>query len=191
MDKAQLRQRLRNGLLEMSPEMRQQKSVQACSNLVSLSQFEEASNVMIFLSLSYEVDTTKAIQRAWSKGKTVTVPRISWERQTMEPVRIDSFQDEFSVGVSGFRNPVSRAVVPLDEIDLVVAPGLGFDAQGNRLGQGGGYYDRFLCHPEMTARRCGFAFEEQVVPSVPIEQTDQAMEFLVTDKQTVSFVSQA
>ena len=191
MDKAQLRQSLRNGLLEMSPETRQRKSLQACLNLVSLALFKDASAVMIFLSLPYEVDTTEAIEQAWSMGKTVAVPRTFWKQKTMDAVRIESFQEEFSVSGFGLRNPVSQTVVPLEEIDLVVAPGLGFDAQGNRLGQGGGYYDRFLCLPQLKARRCGFAFEQQVVPCVPCEETDQAMEFLVTDKQAVSVVSQA
>ena len=190
MDKAQLRQSLRNGLLEMSPEMRRHKSVQACSNLVSLALFKDASTIMLFLSLPYEVDTTDAIEQAWSMGKIVAVPRTSWKHKSMDPVRIESFEDEFSVSTFGLRNPVSPAVVPLEQIDLVVTPGLGFDAQGNRLGQGGGYYDRFLCLPQLKARRCGFAFEQQVVPYVPTEETDQVMEFLVTDEQAVSVVSQ-
>jgi len=191
MDKAQLRQSLRNGLLEMSPETRRHKSLQACLNLASLALFKDASTIMIFLSLAYEVDTTEAIEQAWSLGKTVAVPRTSWKQRTMDPVRIESFQEEFSVSTFGVRSPVSQAVLPLEEIDLVVAPGLGFDARGNRLGQGGGYYDRFLCRPQLKARWCGFAFDEQVVPCIPSEETDQAMEFLVTDKQTVSVVSQA
>ncbi|NQV33452.1 MAG: 5-formyltetrahydrofolate cyclo-ligase [Phycisphaeraceae bacterium] len=191
MDKAELRQNLRNGLLDMSSEMRRQKSLQACSNLVSLPQFTDSSTVMIFLSLSYEVDTAAAIEQAWSQGKTVVVPRTSRKQRTMDPIRIESFQEEFSVSPFGLRTPVSQVVVPLEEIDLVVAPGLGFDVQGNRLGQGGGYYDRFLCRPQLKARRCGFAFDQQVVPCVPCEDTDQTMEFLVTDKQSVSVVSQA
>lgn len=191
MDKAELRQNLRNGLLDMSSEMRRQKSLQACSNLVSLPQFTDSSTVMIFLSLSYEVDTAAAIEQAWSQGKTVVVPRTSRKQRTMDPIRIESFQEEFSVSPFGLRTPVSQVVVPLEEIDLVVAPGLGFDVQGNRLGQGGGYYDRFLCRPQLKAHRCGFAFDQQVVPCVPCEDTDQTMEFLVTDKQSVSVVSQA
>ena len=190
MEKAQLRQNLRNGLLSMSAEIRRRKSLEACSNLVSLALFKEASTIMIFLSLPYEVETADAIEQAWSLGKTVVVPRTSWKQKTMDPVRIESFQDEFSVSTFGLRTPVFQVVVPLEEIDLVVAPGLGFDVQGNRLGQGGGYYDRFLCLPQLKASRCGFAFEEQVVECVPSEDTDQVMDFLVTDKQTVSVVSQ-
>lgn len=190
MDKAQLRRSLRNGLLEMPSETRRRKSLRACLNLVSLSLFHDASTVMMYLSLPYEVDTEEAIQQAWSLGKTVVVPRISWEDKTMSPVRIESFQQEFSVSASGLRNPVSHELVPFEQIDLVVAPGLGFDTQGNRLGHGGGYYDRFLSLPEVRARRCGFAFAQQVMAKIPSNETDQAMEYLVTDEQAFDVVSQ-
>ncbi len=191
MDKAQLRRDLRNGLLDMSSETRRHKSLRACLNLVSSGLFQDASTVMMYLSLPYEVDTDEAIEQAWSLGKTVVVPRIFWQKKTMVAVRIESFQEEFSVSVSGLRNPVSQAAVSVEKVDLVVVPGLGFDTQGNRLGHGGGYYDRFLASPLMKARRCGFAFEQQIMAHIPNNDEDQAMDFWVTDKQAMSVVSQA
>jgi 5-formyltetrahydrofolate cyclo-ligase len=191
MEKAQLRLDLRNELLNMPSETRRQKSLRACLNLVSSDLFQDASTVMMYLSLPYEVDTAEAIEQAWSLGKTVVVPRISWQEKTMVAVKIESFQDEFSVSMSGLRNPVSQAAVSVEEIALVVVPGLGFDASGNRLGLGGGYYDRFLASPLLKARRCGFAFEQQIVAHIPNNDKDQAMDFWVTDKQAISAVSQA
>ncbi len=191
MDKAQLRRDLRNGLLDMSSETRRHKSLRACLNLVSSDPFQDASTVMMYLSLPYEVDTSEAIEQAWSLGKTVVVPRISWQERTMVAVKIKSFQEEFSVSASGLRNPLSEAEVSVEEVDLVVVPGLGFDAQGNRLGHGGGYYDRFLSSPLLKARRCGFAFEQQIMAHIPNNDKDQAMDFWVTDEQAMSAVSQA
>lgn len=191
MDKAQLRQDLRNGLLKMSSETRRHKSLRACLNLVSSSLFQDASTVMMYLSLPYEVDTSEAIEQAWSLGKTVVVPRIFWQEKIMVAVKIESFQEEFSVSMSGLRNPVSETSVPVEEIALVVVPGLGFDSSGNRLGHGGGYYDRFLASPLLKAKRCGFAFEQQIVAHIPHNDKDQAMDFWVTDKQAISAVTQA
>lgn len=76
-----------------------------------------------------------------------------------------------------------------EEIDLVVTPGLGFDREGNRLGRGGSYYDQFFANPELKARRCGFAFAEQLIGSVPVTEFDEPMDFLVTDEQVVYFDS--
>ena len=66
-------------------------------------------------------------------------------------------------------------------------PGLGFDEQGNRLGRGGGYYDRFFATTDLRAQRCGFAFAEQVVDSVPTAEHDVSMNFLVTDNDIKCF----
>ncbi len=147
--------------------------------------FEAASTVMMYLSLDYEVDTTEAIRAAWQQGKTVVVPKVYWNQRHMVPIRIDSLEDEFSTEVSGLRNPVSEERVPLESIDLVVVPALGYDSDGNRLGHGGAYYDRFFVDSHLGAVRCGFAFSEQLMDRVPTWETDQSVDLLVTDKQTV------
>ena len=73
------------------------------------------------------------------------------------------------------------------KIDLVVTPALGFDNKGNRLGRGGSYYDRFFANKELKASRCGFAFAEQMVESVPVTERDKPMDFLVTDEEVMYF----
>jgi len=182
MQKEQLRLQLRKCLLEMSPEMRSEKSHKACQNLISTQQFQRASVVMMFLSFCQEVDTSEAILCAWQLGKTVAVPKVSWQQRHMIPVEINSLETGFSREVPGLRNPTTSVPVPFEEIDLVVAPGLGFDSNGNRLGRGGSYYDRFFANEELKASRCGFAFAEQLIDSVPVTEHDEPIDFLVTDK---------
>ncbi len=190
MNKVELRRRLRNCLLSLSDEQRKSKSKRACRNLVSTEQFENASIVMMYLSLPHEVDTAEAILHAWQLGKTVAVPKISWQQRHMLPVGIDSLETGFSTGIGGLRNPVNGVPIPFGEIDLVVSPALGFDRQGNRLGRGGAFYDRFFANEELTASRCGFAFTEQVVDSIPVTDDDEPVEFLVTDDGVISCDSQ-
>src|SRR4030065_469199 len=134
MDKKQLRRQIQNNLLEMSEELRAEKKRKACQKLVSMKEFQDASTVMMYLSLPHEVDTAEAILHAWQLGKTVAVPKISWQQRHMIPVRINSLETGFSTGASGFRNPIAGMPVPFGEIDLVVTPALGFDQKGNRLG---------------------------------------------------------
>jgi 5-formyltetrahydrofolate cyclo-ligase len=146
MDKAQLRQKLQRRLLEMTEEQRNQKSKRACKNLISTPQFQSASAVMLYLSLPHEVDTSEAILYAWQHGKTVVVPKVSWQQRHMIPVQINSLETGLSTGASGLRNPVTGVPMPTREIDLVVTPAVGFDGEGNRLGRGGCYYDRFFAN---------------------------------------------
>ena len=185
MDKAELRRKLMDCLLAIPSEQRSEKSRKACRNLASTAEFQGASTVMMFLSLPHEVDTSDAILHAWQLGKAVAVPKISWQQRHMIPVQINSLETGFSTGASGLRNPISGLPVPFGDIDLVVTPALGFDKKGNRLGRGGSYYDRFFANDELKADRCGFAFAEQLIDSVPVTEHDEPVEILVTDEEII------
>lgn len=187
MDKGQLRQQLQTCLLELSEQQRVEKSHKACQNLISTPEFQKASAVMMYLSLPHEVDTSEAILYAWQLGKIVAVPKISWQQRHMIPVQINSLETGFTTGVSGLRNPVMGVPVPFEEIDLVVAPALGFDRKGHRLGRGGSYYDKFFANKQLIASRCGFAFGEQVIDSIPVTERDESIDFLVTDEGITYF----
>lgn len=187
MEKAELRQELQRCLIGMSAEQRKLKSHNACRNLIATSEFQNASSIMIYLSLPHELDTSEAILCAWQMGKTVVVPKVSWQQRHMIPVKIYSLETGFSSEVAGLRNPITGVPVPFSEIDLVVAPGLGFDSKGNRLGRGGSYYDRFFANKELKAPKCGFAFAEQVIESVPVTENDMPVDFLITDEEVLYF----
>ena len=190
MDKAKLRRQLQKSLLAIPAEQRNEKSRQACRYLISMPQFQNASTVMMYLSLPYEADTSEAILHAWQLGKIVAVPKISWEQRHMIPVKINSLETGISMAASGMKNPITGVPVPFEDIDLVVTPALGFDRQGNRLGRGGSYYDRFFANTELKASRCGFAFTEQLIDSIPVTEHDEPVDSLVTDEGIIYFNNQ-
>jgi len=185
MDKETLRQQLRKVLFEIGPEQLESRSRKICENLIATPQFQKASVVMMYLPMKYEADTSEAVLAAWQQGKTVAVPKISWQQRHMLPVQINTLDTDFETEPSGLRNPVTGLPVPLEQIDLVVTPGLAFDRRGNRLGRGCSYYDTFFSTGELRAAKCGFAFDEQVVDSVPVTERDVPMDFLVTDKEVI------
>jgi 5-formyltetrahydrofolate cyclo-ligase len=187
MDKAQLRRTLLNRLYALPSEQRSERSRRACQNLVSIEPFQKASTVMMFVSLPHEVDTSEAILHAWQLGKVVAVPKISWEQRHMIPVQISSLETGFSTSAFGLRNPIAGVPVPFEDIDLVVTPALGFDRKGNRLGRGGAFYDRFFANDQLRALKCGFAFAEQVMDSIPVAEHDLPVDMLVTDEGIMLF----
>src|SRR5512140_2044257 len=103
MNKLQLRNELKSRLVAMDVELRSEKSKAACRNLIETPQFSQAAVVMIYLSLPHEVDTSAAILAAWQQGKTVAVPKISWQQRHMMPVIITSLEVGFSTEVGGLR----------------------------------------------------------------------------------------
>lgn len=187
MDKDQLRGQLQKRLLAIPSEQRNEKSRRACQNLISASQFQSATSIMMYLPLPHEVDTTEAILNAWQSGKSVAVPKISWQQRRMIAVEINSLETGLPASAAGLRNPVMGVPMPFEEIDLVVTPALGFDRGGNRLGRGGSYYDRFFTDEKFRASKCGLAFAEQVVDSIPVDSRDVPVDFLVTDEEVVYF----
>ena len=185
MDKAQLRRQLRVWLQAIPADQKGRKSRHACHRLGSCRPFQEASVVMLFLSMPDEIDTTAAMGTAWQQDKTVVVPKIDWGRRTMTPVVIEMLDTPMAMARGGLRNPMTGLAVDVQQIDLVVTPGLGFDRQGHRLGRGAGFYDRFLSDPRLRAVRCGFCFSEQVVESVPVTDSDRPVDWLVTDEEVL------
>jgi len=187
MNKKQLRHELQSRLLELTDQQRCEKSKKAYQNLIGTGEFQKAAVIMIYLSLPHEVDTSGVILHAWQQDKIVVVPKVSWQQRHMIPVEINSLETGFSSEVNGLQNPVTGVPIPLEDIDVVITPALGFDKNGNRLGRGGSYYDRFFANKELAAPRCGFAFTEQIVESIPVSDHDQPMNLLVTDEEVIYF----
>jgi 5-formyltetrahydrofolate cyclo-ligase len=180
-DKTLIRKRLRQRLAAMSDQQRHTKSLAACSFLLQSPEFLLAQSIMVFLPMPTEVDTAPVALKAWQQGKTVVAPKVSWHQRRILPVEITSLTSGLTTSRPGLREPITGKPVPVDLIDLVIVPGLGFTADGHRIGRGMGFYDRFLAQPQFLGIACGLAFEEQLVESLPMLDHDQPLGMLVTD----------
>lgn len=185
-DKAALRSELRSRLRGLVPEVRAAASIDACRRVQRLDAWAQAGTVMLYMPLETEVDTTPLALACFRGGRTVCVPKVDWTRGEMTAVEATSFEDEaLAADERNLRSPIEgRPVVP-SSIDVVVVPGLGFDAAGGRLGRGGGFYDRFLGRLGSRPVRIGIAFDVQVVEHVPREPHDVVMDAVVTDRRTL------
>ena len=185
MEKSALRHEIKQRLVKMSREDRVAKSKQICKRIMDSDVFRKASVVMMYLSLPHEVDTTPLILHAWQQGKTVVVPKISWQQRHIIPVEITSLETGLKTDQRGLRNPTNGTPVPFDEIDLVITPGLGFDKNGNRLGRGGAFYDNFFKHKKITAARWAVAFSQQVCDEIPHDDSDVPIDAVVTENEII------
>jgi 5-formyltetrahydrofolate cyclo-ligase len=185
--KKALRAQLREMMQGIDVHELRDKSDAAAARLFGTVEFDEATTIMIFLSIPNEIDTCPIAMRAWQTRKTVTVPLVSFEQRHMIPVELKSLNDPMETGRLGVRHPTNGQPIPVDDIDLVVVPGLGFDLEGHRLGRGAGFYDRFLSQPSFNGTACALAIDEQVVDLIPAMNHDVAVEMLVTDKRLVRF----
>jgi 5-formyltetrahydrofolate cyclo-ligase len=187
--KSAIRRNLREVLAQMSEATRHAKSLAACSLITASPEFAAAGCIMVYLSSPPEVDTASLALRAWQAGKTVVVPKVSWDQRRMLPIEINSLNTGLTTTGPGVREPIAGNPMPLEFIDLVIVPGLGFTNTGYRIGRGMGFYDRFLAQSEFLGLSCGLAYAEQVVSDLPILDHDVPLSMLATDKGLRRFAS--
>ena len=187
MMKQALRRQMRRKLAGMPAEAAAIKSRAACSAFAALAEFRDASTVMLYMPIAMEVDTVELTLAAWQADKTVLMPKVTLEPRRMSAVQVRSFEDDFTVGAFGIREPAGAEAWPVDGIDLIVVPALAYDRCGNRLGKGGGFYDRFLALPSRRGVPCGLGFDEQLLDEVPTDDHDQPIDMVVTDREVLRF----
>ena len=178
-EKRALRERLiavRSGL---SPAARQAASLAIAGRLAGLPAWRLARTVALHAPLGAEVDTAELARLARAAGKRVAWPRISPTGVALEFACCDA--DELVPGPARALEPPRTAPsLSLDAIDLVVVPGVAFDASCRRLGRGRGHYDATLARLRHGTARVGLAFDEQVVDRVPAEPHDVPLDMVVT-----------
>ena len=127
----------------------------------------------VYLSFFREAPTDRLIERLIADGHTVCCPRL--ENGEMYAVE---YGEDFTLSKYGIREPVGERFT--GKIDVAVIPFLAVDKQGNRLGYGGGYYDKYL--KQSTAKRVAFGYHFQIANEVPCEAWDEKMDVIVTDE---------
>lgn len=187
--KAAVRKQLRDVLAAMTDDQRHLQSLAACSLLAKSPEFKAAGVVMLYLSTHDEVDTAPLALRCWQENKTVVVPKVSWDQRRMLPVEITSLQTSMTTTGPNIREPLSGKPIPINLIDLVVVPGVGFTPSGYRIGRGMGFYDRFLAQTDFIGLSCGLAFHEQVIDDIPVLDHDMPLSMLVSDRKISRFTT--
>ena len=183
---------LRAGIMaardSLSPEERQRKSLAITERLLALPEFAAARHVFAYVSFRSEVETLNLIVHCLDKGVTVSVPLTLPAERRLLPYAITDPVRDLVPGYCSIPEPMQTLpLVDPDTIEVVVTPGSVFDAQGGRLGYGGGYYDRFLHTAAPQALRIGLAFDLQVVATVPLESHDEQLDYLITETRTIRF----
>ena len=134
-------------------------------------------DVLAFQGVRSEPNTHGLVELLESVGQCVLLPRVAGEHLVAVAHRPG---DVLHTGSFGIAEPAGPPVDPA-VIDVVLVPGLAFTRDGRRLGQGGGFYDRFLLLLRPDCMTVGVCFAEQVVDDLPSEAHDRILDALVTD----------
>lgn len=180
--KQQLRKQVRERIVYISEEQRAQWSGQIASRLYEQDEWKHARTIGITISVDEEVSTYEMIERAWQEGKRIAAPKCDRLSRTMTFREIRNWDDLEKVYMN-LREPIPARTkeISADEIDLLIMPGIAFTEQGDRLGYGGGYYDRFL--PHYSGHTIALAYSLQLVASIPMDEHDKRVQKIVTESQ--------
>jgi 5-formyltetrahydrofolate cyclo-ligase len=174
----------------LSPTERAALSRQIVDSVMRLPVFQEKNSVFIYCSYQSEVETWDLIRRCLAARKTVCVPLTQPAQSRMSAVVITNPALDLIPGYKGIPEPdlaTPLRFLPPSKIEAAVIPGAVFDRAGNRLGYGGGYYDRFLSGAAAQALRIGLAFSRQVADHLPALPHDVPMDVLVTEQEVFSW----
>ncbi|NKE70367.1 5-formyltetrahydrofolate cyclo-ligase [Candidatus Manganitrophus noduliformans] len=170
----------------LSSEECRLKSGEIAKRFLASSEFNAAQTIHFYLAMAAEVQTDEMIREALRMKKRVVVPLVQPETKSLALSElIELHPSKLQPGPYGISEPrlEYRKKVDPKEVELWVVPGVAFDETGNRLGFGGGYYDRLLS--SARGRKVGMAFEFQVLNQLPIEETDHPVDLIMTEKRTI------
>lgn len=159
--------------------------------VAELNEFRKASMVAAYVAMPGEVRSDAIIERCWREQKGVCVPAYQAETGRYGFVKLER-ESRMVTGPSKILEPEDKSWIPVDDMELVLVPGLAFDSSGGRVGHGRGHYDRILEQARAgTPFKMALAFEFQMFERVPIDPSDVRMDVVVTEKRVIRAQSAA
>lgn len=174
--KSEFRRFFLNLRREMDEYTIREKSNQIINNLLKSNLYKNASSIFVYVSKNKEVDTRDFIEKALADGKKIYVPKI----KSREIIAV-KLNDISELEVGRFDIPTSMSEDSITNPDLTICPGLSFDDDKNRLGFGGGYYDRFLA--KNRGIKIGLMISEFASSKIPTDSWDIKMDYVITEDE--------
>jgi len=171
----------------LPPEAHRAASDAIAARVLTMPEFVKARAVLLTFPFRSEWDTLPVVRAALAAGKAAAVPRVDVKTRMLELHSVCEPERDMGPGHRGVPEPGLHCPrIDNAEIDFVLVPGVAFDAEGRRLGYGGGYYDRLLPLLGPHVVRVAGAFDLQIVDCVPAAPHDVAIDAVVTESRTLT-----
>lgn len=183
MDKVDARKIAKENLLRLSTEKRNPQEEVILNYLRHLPEWKEAKIIALTKSMPIEFSLEKVVKLAQKMNKKIVVP-VTLPHRKMKFAFWDE-KTQFQKNSFGVEEPIQPIWVDEEQIDLVIVPGLAYSKKGERLGFGGGYYDRFI--EQQNFSTISLAYQEQVYDEAVwnVEVFDQAVQILITKEGVI------
>ena len=158
---------------------RQRLGDKALKNLLKSKEFLRAERIGLFASDSWELPTKPIFGASLNLDKEVAFPLVYGKELVFKWVKD---WKSLRPGFKELLEPLKGIEVAIEELELLLVPGLAFDQKGNRLGRGGGFYDRLLSRQLKPKNICGLCYHFQIVSEVPMDIQDKPVQMVLTDE---------
>ena len=181
MTKHELRKRIESIRDGISKDEKERLDAVIAAHLISWEAYRSSKVLFCFVSFRSEIDTRPIIEKSIKLDKIVSVPKINLANGEMRAFIIDDFESCLEPGEYGILEPVSSCrELDYGRLDLIITPGLAFTSRGERLGYGGGFYDRFIeRHSQATI--CALAYDRLILNEIPVKEHDVPVDYLITE----------
>ncbi|MDA8105187.1 MAG: 5-formyltetrahydrofolate cyclo-ligase [Nitrospiraceae bacterium] len=186
-DKSEVRAELMKKRDAIPTEVRRAKDRLIRERLLALDEIKVSNLIFFFASFRSEIDTLEPMTLLLAEGKRIVLPKVDRKNHLLLLYEIKSIE-ELVPGYMGIPEPAvlsEERTITVNDIEAVVIPGAGFDEAGNRIGYGGGYYDRLLASIGKDLPVIAPAYEEQITESIPSEPHDIKVTMIVTDRRVI------
>lgn len=172
-------------ILAFDPASRAERETRILDRILALPSFQAAGSPLLYIkAFPEEIDVGPLVERTLDASKRLVCPRVDRQAHRLVLHEIRDPRVDLEPGTLGILEPRAgcRLVAPV-EVDWVLVPGVVFDVRRNRIGRGGGHYDRFLPTLRDDVETWAAAFDEQVVESLPAEPHDAPVYGIVTESR--------
>lgn len=174
-EKKEIRREVRRRIGALGAEEKSRAAEQIFSDIESMECFRSAHNIALFAAMNDEVPTAIALERWPQLGKHIVVPRVEGDIMRF----YDYSPERMQTGAFGIEEPMGDEEFAAGDIDLIIVPARAFTLRGERLGRGGGFYDKYMSQPAFRATKIGIAFSCQIFDNLPYDKHDILVDSVV------------
>ena len=186
----ELKKEIRKSIIEKRNKIKNKDKTSMDKKIIDIFKEEEsykkARGIFIYIGFGSEINTKIIIEDALKKGKEVYVPKVKGKEMLL--IKIDSLENLVTSSYGILEPTGDNNDFDVDKLDLIVMPGVAFDSRGNRIGYGGGYYDRFLEKNKIYSEKIALAYECQILKSITSEKHDIKVDKILTEERVINIL---
>jgi len=192
--KQTIRSRILSNRDALAASLRTQFSTAITERILQMPEYQAARVVMGYMNFGTEFESEIWVRQALREGKKLWLPKVNRSTNELDVYCVADLQNDLVAGIWNIREPMPDRcpkVESLAALDFILMPGVGFGREGERLGYGGGFYDKLVARISGECRVAPFpvrvagAYSLQLAEDIPQEVTDRKVQWLVTEVETI------